>query len=99
MDDFTTRVSHFVCDIKKAILPRFYNKLQSPSGHGCMRTYGPIIAAAFYMTQGLHAFLFLTVFGPALHQRFEDNQALAHLLQLIGWLLCLKVTYLYYKVN
>ena len=27
MDDFANRVSIFVCDIKKAILPRFYNNL------------------------------------------------------------------------
>ena len=66
MDELATNVSVAVCEVKKSILPRFYNSLQSKSGHSCMRTYGPIIAIGFYLTQALHAFLFLTVFGPAL---------------------------------
>ena len=67
MDDLAGKVSVAVCEVKKVILPRFYNKLQSHSGHKCMRTYGPIISICFYMTQLLHALLFYQVFGQALH--------------------------------
>mmetsp|Transcript_44675 Transcript_44675/g.59271 ORF Transcript_44675/g.59271 Transcript_44675/m.59271 type:complete len:93 (-) Transcript_44675:866-1144(-) len=64
-----------------------------------MRTYGPIIAVGFYMTQLLHAFLFFTVFGPALHEQFASYPTLAYWWQLLGWFLCYKVTYLYYRVS
>jgi len=66
MDEFATKVSVFVCDVKKAILPNVYNRLQSPSGHNCMRYLGPLIVVGFYLTQFLHAFLFYSVFGPTL---------------------------------
>ena len=99
MDELAVKVSIFVCDVKKAILPRFYAKLQSAGGHNCMRTYGPIIAVCFYLSQALHAFLFFMVFGPALHEKFPKHPLLAYLLQLVGWLFCFKVTYLYYRVN
>ena len=99
MDQLSGKVSVFVCEVKKAILPRFYNSLQSHSGHNCMRKTGPIIAAGFYATQFLHAFLFYTVFGPALHEKFAEMPIVAYIIEVFGWLLCLKVTYMYYKVN
>ena len=64
-----------------------------------MRTWGPIISMGFYTTQILHAVLFATVFGPALHEKCEDYPGLAYLLQALGWFLSFKVTYLYYRVN
>lgn len=66
MDDLAGKVSIAVCKAKKAVLPKFYNKLESQSGHNCMRMYGPLIAVGFYMTQFMHMVLFYTVFGPAL---------------------------------
>ena len=99
MDQLAGKVSVFVCEVKKAILPKFYNSLQSHSGHKCMRKTGPIIAAGFYATQFLHAFLFYTVFGPALHEHFAAMPIVAYIIEVIGWLLCLKVTYMYYRVN
>ena len=99
MDEFAGKVSVAICNVKKAILPKFYNKLQSQSGHQCMRTYGPLIAIGFYMTQVLHAILFFFVFGPALKIHFANYPAVAYLGQAIGWFLCFKVTYLYYRVN
>lgn len=78
MDEFATKVSIFVCDVKKAILPKVYNRLQSPAGHSCMRYFGPLIMAGFYFTQFLHAFLFYQVFGPALLVVFADYPFVAY---------------------
>ena len=64
-----------------------------------MRKVGPMIACAFYATQALHAFLFYTVFGPAVNELFDGYPKVAVLWQVVGWLLCFKVTYLYYLVN
>lgn len=64
-----------------------------------MRTYGPLISIGFYMAQLLHAFLFYQVFGPALHSQFVNYPAVAYFGQALGWLLCYKVTYLYYRVS
>lgn len=99
MDALAGKVSVAVCDVKKAILPRFYNKLQSASGHDCMKRIGPVIATGFYISQLLHAFLFFMVFGPAIHYKLSDYPQLAYLIQAVGWWLCFKVTYLYYRVS
>ena len=64
-----------------------------------MRYYGPMISVGFFCTQFLHAFLFAMVYGPALLERYKDNPSIAYLWQLIGWILCFKVTYLYFRVS
>lgn len=64
-----------------------------------MRYYGPMIAFGFYMTQILHAILFYTVFGPALCNQFVNYPNLALFINALGWILCFKVTYLYYRVS
>ena len=99
MDDLAGKVSVGVCKVKKALLPKFYNKLQSQTGHECMRTYGRLIAIGFYMSQLLHAVLFYTVFGQALQNQFVNYPYIGHVAQALGWFLCFKVTYLYYRVN
>ena len=58
-----------------------------------------MIAIGFYGTQILHAFLFATVFGPALLDEFKEYPSVAYWWQLFGWFLCYKVTYLYYRVS
>ena len=66
MDSLSYKVAILVTNIKKATLPAYYNFMQSAKGHNFMRKFGPFVVFMFFATQLLHAFLFYTVFGPAL---------------------------------
>ena len=72
MDALSTKVSIFVTDFKKATLPVYYKFMQSARGHNFMRKFGPFVVFMFFATQLLHAFLFYTVFGPALSKKYKD---------------------------
>lgn len=99
MDSLSYKVAILVTNIKKATLPVYYNFMQSAKGHNFMRKFGPFVVCMFFATQLLHAFLFFTVFGPALQEKLVDYGPLAGIMQVIGWFFFYRVTYLYYRVT
>lgn len=99
METLSQRVADGVISCKKAVLTRFYGFLQSNSGHRFTRKVGPVICVLIYFNQFVHALFMYTVFGPAFRTHFANFEPFATLFVLLGWWLCFKVTYLYFKVS
>jgi len=64
-----------------------------------MRKIGPVISAIFYFSQALHGYLLATSVGPRLREKYSDYEPVTSIVVVLGWILCWKVTYLYWRVS
>ena len=99
MDSLTQKVADSVIACKKKILIPFYGFVQSNSGHQFAKKFGPIISVLIYFSQFVHGLLFVLVFGPQFRAKYSDMEPFTTIFILIGFWLCYKVTYLYYRVS
>lgn len=99
MERLTQKVADATIALKKKILIPFYGFIQSNSGHNFARRAGPVISALIYYSQLVHAALFFFVFGPEFRKKYNEYEPATTLMVLLGWWLCFKVTYLYYRVS
>ena len=99
MERLTQKVADATIALKKMILIPFYGFIQSNSGHQFARKAGPVISCLIYLSQLVHAGLFFCVFGPEFRERYARYEPFATMMVLLGWWLCFKVTYLYYRVS
>jgi hypothetical protein len=99
MERLSQKVSDAVIACKKAFLVPFYSFIQSTSGHNFARKAGPVIQVLILLSQAVHAFFLFKIFGPEYRRQYKDYEPLPSLFILLGWWLCYKVTYLYYRVS
>jgi len=63
-----------------------------------MKRIGPAICFSFFVTQAIHVYFYGVVVGPRFREKYAWMEPLTSMVYALGWFLCWKVTYLYYRV-
>ena len=85
--------------LRRATVFRYSDFLTTETGHNFAKRLGPIICFNFFLSQAIHVYFYAMVVGPRFREKFEWLEPITSIIYAIGWILCFKVTYLYYRVS